>query len=110
MDIFTPTTIMSLFLGIGLAASAGFRVFLPLLFLSAVTHFSGDFIQLNEGWKWIGSWPALITLGVASLVELVAYYIPIIDNLLDVIAIPLATIAGTILISSTLIDMGEVAT
>lgn len=44
MDIFTPTTIMSLFLGIGLAASAGFRVFLPLLFLSAVTHFGGDFI------------------------------------------------------------------
>lgn len=52
----------------------------------------------------------MITLGVASLVELVAYYIPIIDNLLDVIAIPLATIAGTVLISSTLIDMGEVAT
>ena len=42
----TTETILSLFLGIGLAASAGFRVFLPLFALSLASHF--NLIPLNE--------------------------------------------------------------
>ena len=110
MDFFDTTTLMSFFLGIGLAASAGFRIFLPLFALSLGAHFGADLIHLNESWQWVGSWPAIITLGVATLVEVVAYYIPIVDNLLDTIAVPLAAIAGTLLMASTLMDMGEVAT
>jgi len=110
MDFFDTTTIMSFFLGIGLAASAGFRVFVPLFVLSLGAHFWGDYIDLNESWQWVGSWPAIITLGVATLVEIGGYYIPIVDNLLDTISVPLAAIAGTILMGSTLLDMGEVAT
>ncbi|SMC83789.1 DUF4126 domain-containing protein [Moheibacter sediminis] len=110
MDIFDSNTIMSFFLGIGLAASAGFRVFLPLFVLSIGAHFGQDLLELNEAWQWVGSWPAMIALGVATIVEIIAYYIPIIDNFLDTIAIPLAAVAGTVLMGSTLLDMSEVTT
>ena len=89
----TSETIISIFLGIGLAASAGFRVFLPLFALSLAAHFG--VWELNQNWVWIGSLAALIVLGVATLAELMAYFIPWVDNLLDSMAIPLAAIAGT---------------
>lgn len=110
MEIFDSATITSFCLGIGLAASAGFRVFLPLFVLSLGAHFGQDLLELNESWQWVGSWAAMITLGVATIVEIIAYYIPIVDNFLDTIAIPLAAVAGTILMASTLLDMGEVST
>ncbi len=110
MEFFDTSTIMSFFLGIGLAASAGFRVFLPLFALSIGAHFGADVLNLNESWQWVGSWPAMITLGVATLIEIAAYYIPIVDNFLDTIAVPLAAVAGTVLMGSTLLDMGEVST
>jgi len=110
MDFLSLPTILSFFLGIGLAASAGFRVFVPLFALSLAAHFGGDMLNLNENWQWVGSWPAIITLGAATLIEIVAYYIPVVDNLLDTLSVPMATIAGTLLMASTLTDMGEVAT
>lgn len=110
MDFLSLPTILSFFLGIGLAASAGFRVFVPLFALSLAAHFGGDMFNLIENWQWVGSWPAIITLGAATLIEIVAYYIPVVDNLLDTLSVPMATIAGTLLMASTLTDMGEVAT
>lgn len=101
-------TILSIFLGIGLSASAGFRVFLPLFALSLAAYF--NVWELNESWQWIGSTTAVITLGIATLVEIIAYYIPVIDNVLDTIAIPLATIAGTAVMVSTVVDLSPVIT
>ena len=84
----TAETLISVFLGVGLAASVGFRVFLPLFALSLAAYFG--VWELNESWQWIGSTAALVTLGVATLVEIFGYYIPYLDNLLDSIAVPLA--------------------
>ena len=99
----TSETIISVFLGIGLAASVGFRVFLPLFALSLAAYFG--VWELNESWLWIGSTAALVTLGVATLVEIFGYYIPYLDNLLDSIAVPLAAVAGTAVMVSTLADL-----
>ncbi|WP_418604082.1 DUF4126 domain-containing protein [Hwangdonia sp.] len=104
----TVETIISICLGIGLAASVGFRVFLPLFALSLAAYF--DVWPLNESWEWIGSTTALITLGVATLVEIFAYFIPYIDNLLDSIAVPLAALAGTAVMMSTVADLSPVIT
>ncbi len=104
----TTETILSIFLGIGLAASVGFRVFVPLFALSLATYF--NVWELNESWQWIGSLAAVLTLGVATLVEIFAYYIPYIDNLLDTIAVPLAAIAGTAVMVSTVADLSPVIT
>lgn len=109
-DLLSISTIFSLFLGIGLAAAAGFRIFLPLFVLSLAVKLGGSFINLDESWLWVGSTPALITLGVAMVVEIGAYYIPIIDNMLDTIAVPLAGVAGTIAVGITMPEMNEVAT
>lgn len=100
--------ILSIFLGIGLAAAAGFRVFVPLFALSLAAH--QNLIPLDESWAWVGSMTALIILGIATLVEIFAYYIPFVDNLLDTLAIPLATIAGTLIMASTLVDLSPVMT
>lgn len=104
----TVETILSIFLGIGLSASVGFRVFLPLFALSLAAYF--NIWELNESWMWIGSTTALITLGIATLVEIIAYYLPVVDNALDTIAIPLATIAGTAVMVSTVADLSPVVT
>tara|TARA_Y100001933_G_scaffold201929_1_gene203635 strand:- start:17312 stop:17884 length:573 start_codon:yes stop_codon:yes gene_type:complete len=103
-----PDTIISLFLGIGLAASVGFRVFLPLFALSFAAYLG--VWDLNENWQWIGSLTALITLGVATIVEIFAYFIPWVDNVLDSIAIPLAGIAGTAVVVSTAANLDPVVT
>ena len=87
-------------IGIGLAASTGFRVFVPML-VAAVAAKAG-LLPLNESFMWLSSWISIVIFATATLVEIIAYYIPVIDNLLDTIATPLAVIAGTLLLTSVL--------
>jgi len=103
-----PETVFSILLGIGLAASVGFRIFVPLFALSIASYYG--IIPLNENWQWIGSTAAMITLGIATIVEIGAYLIPWLDNLLDTIAVPLAAIAGTAVMLSTMADLDPVVT
>lgn len=100
--------IISIFLGIGLAAAVGFRVFLPLLILSLAGYY--EVIPLNESWQWVGSITAVITMGIATVIEICGYYIPWLDNLLDTIALPLATLAGTAVMVATVTDLDPVVT
>lgn len=104
----TSETIISIFLGIGLAASVGFRVFLPLFALSLASYF--NVWDLNESWQWVGSLAAVITLGAATIIEIFAYFIPWVDNLLDSFAVPLAAIAGTAVMVSTVANLDPVVT
>lgn len=96
--------VMAFFVGIGLSATCGFRIFVPLLGMS-VAHHAGH-ITLSHGFEWIGSWPATIAFAVAMIFEIAAYYIPWVDNLLDTIATPAAVVAGTITTASMI---GEVS-
>lgn len=91
-------TISAVALGIGLSASTGFRVFIPLLVAGIASHFG--LLPLGESFEWMGSVPALISFGVAAVAEVLAYYIPFVDNLLDHIATPLSIGAGTLLMTS----------
>jgi hypothetical protein len=61
--------------------------------------------ELNDSWLWIESLTALIILGVVTLVKIFAYYIPFVDNLLDAVAVPLAAIAGTAVMVSTVVNI-----
>ncbi|MFT5884671.1 MAG: hypothetical protein ACI9IP_001128 [Arcticibacterium sp.] len=92
--------IPSLMLGIALSAASGFRVFVPLLIANLADQF--NVFTLSGNMAWLGETPASIILGVAAVFELAAYYIPVVDNLLDTIAMPAAVIAGTILTASFL--------
>lgn len=92
--------IVAIALGIGLSASTGFRVFLPLLIAGIAGRLG--FLPLTESFSWLAGNTALVTLGVATLVEVGAYYIPFVDNLLDTISTPLAIGAGTLISASVL--------
>ena len=94
---------LSLVLGIGLAAATGFRVFLPMLIVSAGAY-TGH-LPLAESFSWLGTSSALIMLGVATIVEILAYYIPGLDNLLDALATPAALVAGTIVSAAVMTDV-----
>ncbi|HPZ89489.1 MAG TPA: DUF4126 domain-containing protein [Flavihumibacter sp.] len=86
---------LAIAMGIGLSACCGFRVFLPML-VAALAARAGV-LPVQEGMAWLYSWPAIITLGTATVLEILGYYIPFIDNLLDTMAAPLAIGAGTLL-------------
>lgn len=87
--------ILSIFVGIGLAAAVGLRIFIPFLIVS-IASYTGN-LQLSTYFQWIGSLPALIAFGIATIFEIAAYYIPWLDNFLDTIEHPLAIFAGIIL-------------
>jgi len=94
---------LSACLGIALAATCGFRIFVPLLGISIGAH-TGH-LALSPGFEWVGSWPAMIAFGVATVLEILAYYIPWFDNLLDSVATPAAVVAGAIAASSVVGDV-----
>jgi len=96
--------ILSAFVGVGLAAAVGFRVFLPIFIVSLASFFG--WISIGESFSWLAGLPTLIITGVATLVEILAYYIPFIDHLLDSLKIPMAAAAGTLLFASQFVDAG----
>jgi hypothetical protein len=91
-------TFLGLMIGIGLSAACGFRVFVPLLGVS-IASMSG-YLTLTPSFAWLGSWPAFIAFATATIIEIVAYYVPWLDHLLDTFATPAAVVAGSIVTAS----------
>ncbi len=87
-------------LGLGLAASSGFRVFVPLL-AASVAHRVG-WLPSSPGFDWLGSGTALAVLATATVAELAGYYVPLFDHLLDALTTPASFVAGTLLMTSSL--------
>lgn len=98
-------TILGLCIGIGLSAACGFRVFVPLLVMS-IAALIGWFEPM-KGFEWLALPSVCIALGIATLCEIAAYYIPWVDNALDSIATPAAMVAGTL--STMAVSSGEMS-
>lgn len=96
--------VLSAFIGIGLAAATGFRVFLPMFAVSLASYMG--WIPMNENFQWLAGLPTLITTGIATVVEILAYYIPFVDHILDTLSVPMATVAGSIMFASQFADIG----
>ncbi|HSD74306.1 MAG TPA: DUF4126 domain-containing protein [Steroidobacteraceae bacterium] len=95
--------LVSIALGIGLAAAVGFRVFLPLLVLSAAGY--TGYLPISDSFSWMATLPALVMFSVAAVIEIAAYYIPGVDNLLDAVATPAALVAGTVVAAAVMTDL-----
>lgn len=95
--------LLSIALGVALAAAVGLRVFVPLLVV-AVAGYTGH-LHLSESFQWLATLPAIAMLGVAATIEVLAYYIPGVDNLLDIIAAPAALLAGTVAAAAVMADL-----
>jgi hypothetical protein len=98
-----PDFALSVVLGIGLAAATGFRVFLPMLIMSGAAY-TGH-LPLDGSFAWLATPSALTMLGVAAVAEILAYYVPMLDNLLDALATPAAFVAGTVVSAAVITDL-----
>lgn len=96
-------TLMGIAVGIGLSAASGFRAFVPLLVTSLAAR-TGH-LTLAPGMEWIAADAALIAFATATILEVLAYFNPGVDNLLDTIATPVAVMAGTLVTAAVIPDL-----
>lgn len=92
--------ITGLMLGLALSASSGFRIFIPLLISNLAARIG--WVTVGEDFMWMASPTATLVLAVATVLEVAAYYLPFVDNLLDTLAMPCSIVAGTLLTSQFL--------
>jgi Domain of unknown function (DUF4126) len=90
----------SLAMGIGLAACAGLRAWLPLLLAGLLAR--AGVLELGPSFRFIASDQALILFGVATAVEIVGDKIPAVDHALDALSTVLRPAAGSLLAASVL--------
>ena len=100
---FDPEIFLGFALGLGLSASCGFRVFIPMLITGLAGHFG--WMHMADNLKWLASWPAIICFSAAAIIEVLAYYIPVVDNFLDTIATPSSVVAGTLVSASAFVHL-----
>jgi hypothetical protein len=62
-------------------------------------------IGLAPGFEWIAGYQVTIAFGLATVLEIAAYYIPWLDNVMDSIASPVSVIAGTVAAASLITDI-----
>lgn len=110
MDVTTSTGALQLALaacaGLGLSAACGFRVFVPVLVAGLAAR--AELLTLSPALSWLQSDVALVALGVATVLEIGAYFIPWLDNALDTISTPAAVVAGGVLALGITSDMSPV--
>jgi len=94
--------LIQLMMGVSLAACAGLRAWLPLLVLGSLSRLG--FVPLSESFAFLESAPALVVFGVASVIELAADKIIVVDHALDAVSTLVRPLAGTLLAAATLSD------
>lgn len=95
----------SLALGIGLAACAGLRAWLPLLLLGGLARW--EVVTLSPSFQFISGNRALVLFGVATLVEIAGDKIPAVDHALDMLSTALRPAAGSLLAASVLWSISD---
>jgi hypothetical protein len=101
MDAVLRTGVVpSLAMGIGLAACAGLRAWLPLLLAGLLAR--GGVLELGPAFRFIASNEALILFGVATVVEMIGDKVPAVDHALDAISTVLRPAAGSLLVASVM--------
>ncbi|HTS87207.1 MAG TPA: DUF4126 domain-containing protein [Gemmatimonadales bacterium] len=95
--------LLSVAVGLGLAAACGFRIFVPLLIASLAARFGH--LPLTSGFEWLAGPSAMIALSTATVLEIGAYYIPWLDHALDTVATPTAVVAGMLASAAVLTNL-----
>ena len=98
-----PDAVVGIAVGLALSTAAGLRVFVPLLLTGVAGR--AEWLTLTPSMSWIGSDMALAAFGTATVLEVGAYYVPWLDNLLDALASPAAITAGVIASAAVMADL-----
>ena len=80
--------------GIVLAASAGLRAFVPLFAVGVASRTFGW--EVASQMQWLASNAALTCFGIASILEIAADKIPVVDHALDAVHTIIGPIAGAL--------------
>jgi uncharacterized membrane protein len=83
LSSFDPRLLLALASGIVIAATCGLRAFLPLLALGIAARV--NLLPIASSLRWLESDLALVALAVATLAELAADKVPILDHALDAV-------------------------
>lgn len=102
----TINFLLALCLGLGLSAACGFRIFVPP-FAVSLAGMQGV-IELSADWQWLANPITAIALGIATTIEVLAYFIPWVSNALDAVELIAAPIAGMLLTASSLSMVGDI--
>jgi hypothetical protein len=84
--------VIALLAGVGVAASAGLRAFLPLFVIGLAARVG--LVTLKPGGEWLAGNLALICLGTATVLEILGDKIPVLDHALDAIGTAIRPIAA----------------
>ncbi len=96
-------TLIEFMLAVSLSSAAGFRVFVPLLVLSAAAVLGH--VDLPTSFYWLETPQALGLFAIAAILEILGYAIPWFDHALDLVATPAAILAGTVMTASLAPEM-----
>ncbi|MFN3361800.1 MAG: DUF4126 domain-containing protein [Pseudanabaenaceae cyanobacterium] len=90
--------IIQIAIGYCLATAAGLRIFVTLLVWAIASKMG--LIMSDKNWQISPLTLSICTIG--AVVEVAVFFRPRLDNLMDAVALPLATVAGTLLMASVL--------
>ncbi len=100
MPALSVDLLQSIALGIALAACAGLRAWLPLFAVGLAVRFG--VVPLGDSFLFLGSNTALAVFFVATIIELLADKVPVVDHALDSLSTFLKPVAGVVLAASVL--------
>lgn len=95
--------VIAILAAIGLAACAGLRAFLPILVVGLSARFLGW--PLTPALEWMTTDLALALFGLATLVEIAADKIPLVDNVLDAAHTVIGPLAGILVAFAPLAEI-----
>ena len=94
--------LVALLVGVLLSISAGVRMTIPLLVVSALAY--EHVVTLPSNLAWMGGQTTVILLSAAFVIETVVHFIPAAGTALRAAATPLSFVAGTLLMAIPLGD------
>jgi len=99
MEPVTATTVLScVALSVALAACAGLRACLPLFLAGALARVG--LFSLGPSYSFLSSGRALVIIGIAAVLEILADKVPALDHALDLAGTVLRPAAGALLAAS----------
>jgi len=87
-------TLLSIALGLSLAATCGLRAFLPLGMISGLA--AAGWMDLPAALEWMGSPVALLCFWTATVAEMVGDKVPLVDHAMDILGTAVRPAAGAI--------------
>jgi hypothetical protein len=100
MPPLTLDLLHSLALGLALAACAGIRAWLPMFVVGVCVR--AGLLPLGDSFQFLGSNTALAVFAIATVIEVIADKIPVVDHALDALSTFLKPVVGVILAASVL--------